>query len=42
MLPHEVLNIIKSDSNTHFDSTVVDAFLAAFRRGAMEVSSVQL
>ena len=42
MAPQEVLNILKTDTGTHFDPTVVDAFLSVFRRGEMEVSSVQL
>jgi putative nucleotidyltransferase with HDIG domain len=42
MSPQEVVNIIESDAGTHFDPTVVSAFLAAFRRGEMEVSEVVL
>ena len=42
MPPHEVLNILESDSGTHFDPTVVDAFLTAFRQGEMEVSAIQV
>ncbi len=42
MPPHEVLNILKTDSGTHFDPVVVDAFLTAFNQGEMEVSDVQV
>ena len=42
MPPHEVLNILKTDSGTHFDPVVVDAFLTAFRLGEMEVSEIQV
>ena len=42
MPPHEVLNILKTDSGTHFDPKVVDAFLTGFRLGEMEVSEVQV
>ena len=42
MPPHEVINILKTDSGTHFDPTVVDAFLTAFRLGEMEISEVQV
>ena len=42
MPPHEVINVLKTDSGTHFDPVVVDAFVAAFRQGEMEVSEVQV
>ncbi len=42
MPPHEVVNILKTDSGTHFDPIVVDAFLTAFRLGEMEISEVQV
>ncbi len=42
MPPHEVINILKTDSGTHFDPIVVDAFLTAFRLGEMEISDVQV
>ena len=42
MPPHEVLNILKTDSGTHFDPVVVDAFLTAFRLGEMEVPEIQV
>ena len=42
MPPQEVLNVLESGSGTHFDPKVVDAFLAIFHRGEMEVPSVQL
>ena len=42
MPPHEVINVLKTDSGTHFDPVVVDAFVAAFRLGEMEVSEVQV
>ena len=42
MPPNEVLDILKTDSGTHFDSVVVDAFLTAFRHGEMEISEVQV
>jgi len=40
--PNEVLDILKTDSGTHFDPVVVDAFLTAFRLGEMEISEVQV
>ena len=42
MPAHEVLNILKTDSGTHFDPKVVDAFLTGFRLGEMEISEVQV
>ena len=42
MPPNEVLDILKTDSGTHFDPVVVDAFLTAFRQGEMEISEVQV
>ena len=42
MPPHEVINILKTDSGTHFDPMVVDAFLTGFSLGEMEVSEVQV
>ena len=42
MPPHEVLDILEKGAGTQFDPTVVDAFLTAFRRGEMEISSVQV
>ena len=33
MPPHEVLNILKTNSGSHFDPVVVDAFLPAYRLG---------
>ena len=42
MPPHEVINILKTDSGTHFDPMVVDAFLTGFSLGQMEVSEVQV
>ena len=33
MPPHEVLNILKTNSGSHFDPVVVDAFLTAYRLG---------
>ena len=42
MPPHEVINILQTDSGTHFDPAVVDAFLTAFKLGEMEISEVQV
>ena len=42
MPPHEVINILKADSGTHFDPMVVDAFLTGFSLGEVEVSEVQV
>ena len=42
MPPHEALDSLEKDSGTHFDPTVVNAFVAAFRRGEMEISAVQV
>ncbi len=42
MPPHEVINILKTDSGTHFDPVVVDAFVTGFKLGEMEVSAVQV
>lgn len=36
MPPHEVLNILKTDSGSHVGPVVVDAFLTAYRLGEME------
>ncbi len=40
MSPFEVREMITRGSGTEFDPDVVDAFLATFRRGEMELSSV--
>ena len=42
MPPPEVRNILEEGASTEFDPTVVDAFLVAYRRGEMEVPSVQV
>ena len=42
MPPHEVLNILKTDSGSYVGPVVVDAFLTAYRLGEMEVSAVQV
>jgi len=42
MPSHEVLNILKTDSGSHFDPVVVDTFLTAYRLGEMKVSAVQV
>ncbi len=38
--PFEVREILVKGAGTEFDPTVIEAFLAAFRKGEMEVSSV--
>ena len=40
MSPYEVREILTKGSGTEFDPNVVDAFLAAFRRGEMEVPAL--
>jgi hypothetical protein len=40
MSPFEAKEIVEKGSGTDFDPVVVDAFLAAFRRGALEVPTV--
>lgn len=40
MSPFDAKEVITKESGTEFDPQVVDAFLAAFRRGEMEVSAV--
>jgi HD-GYP domain-containing protein (c-di-GMP phosphodiesterase class II) len=40
MSPFEAKEIVEKGSGTEFDPVVVDAFVAAFRRGALEVPTV--
>ena len=40
MSPFDAKEVISKESGTEFDPQVVDAFLAAFRKGEMEVSEV--
>ena len=42
MAPLEVKDMIAKGAGTEFDPNVVEAFLGAFRRGEMEVTSVQV
>ena len=40
MSPYEVREILVKGAGTEFDPTVVEAFLAAFRKGEMEVPAL--
>ena len=42
MSPFEVREILVKGAGTEFDPNVVEAFLAAFRKGDMEVPSLVL